>query len=316
MLFKGFQRISVQYKINTNHTVNRMSSKVICLLLIGFTLLQCSDEQAVEKEKPPVYFTLSQLQRSTSGGRSASPAEEPKAAFALGDIHASKEFLFLLGNGAEESIFDVELTSNNSQFQVSPKKISVLAGTKSDESALIPLVSVGAIHGVQLEGVGFTDLMPMGVNTVTVTITGKVIENGDSVEVKSTFDMNVDAKRMDVALFSENTEVDITKPEGMITGFGGATNLPAVAYYTFEWEKFKIKNIGNVNIKVSVVDPEFNTTIASHDMAIGQTISIPELIPIVNNAIIIRLDGKGTISDQSRIDIGTDGNGYFVLQRL
>jgi len=293
-----------------------MSSKIICLLLIGFTLLQCSDEQAVEKEKPSVYFTLSQLQRSTSGGRSASPAEEPKAAFALGDIHASKEFLFLLGNGAEESIFDVELTSNNSQFQVSPKKISVLAGTKSDESALIPLVSVGAIHGVQLEGVGFTDLMPMGVNTVTVTITGKVIENGDSVEVKSTFDMNVDAKRMDVALFSENTEVDITKPEGMITGFGGATNLPAVAYYTFEWEKFKIKNIGNVNIKVSVVDPEFNTTIASHDMAIGQTISIPELIPIVNNAIIIRLDGKGTISDQSRIDIGTDGNGYFVLQRL
>jgi len=286
------------------------------LILIVVLLNSCSDE-GLNQRTTPAYFTLAQIKTSNPNGRTSS-INETSTEFNLGDIKASKEFYFLLGNGGDNSIFNVKLETSNPMFTISPQKISVLEGRNSTNNSIIPLVSLGVLHGLQLNGVGYTELLPMGENQVTLSISGKVIENGDSVEVTSTFDLTVNAKQMDIKLYSNDLEIDFSNSNavGQWVGLEFESGLPSIPGYDFSPSNLKIKNTGNVEISLSL------SNLTSGPDTIRMVLQPNQLEPInlpapVGNDFyfaLFELNGNGTITDRSRIRLGTNGKGYLILQ--
>jgi hypothetical protein len=284
-------------------------------ILICALLDSCSDE-GINQRPEPAYFTLAQIKNSNPNGR-ASSINETSTEFRLGDIKASKEFLFLLGNGGDNSIFNVKLETSNPKFTISPQTISVLEGKSSTNNSIIPLVSLGVLHGPQLNGVGYTELLPMGENEVTISISGKVIENGDSVEVSSIFDVTVNAKQMDIKLYSNDLEIDFSNSNaiGQWIGLEFESGLPSIPGYDFNPSNLKIKNTGNVEISLSL------SNLASGPDTIRMVLQPNQLEPI-NLPVpigdyyfaLFELNGNGTITDRSRIRLGTNGKGYLILQ--
>jgi hypothetical protein len=145
----------------------------------------------------------------------------------------------------------------------------------------IPLGSLGIIHGTQLNGVGFTTLLPMDENSATLTITGRTVENGDTIDLSSDFDFSVHAKIMDIRLFEGEQEISLTDPVGSAS-MGGVNygGLGFIRYYHFTSNGMTIQNAGNVDIDIHVL----------------------EMDPL-----------NGTITGDARIQLGNDGKGYFAI---
>jgi hypothetical protein len=285
-----------------------MKNFITLFVLTTFLLLLSCSENEVAK-KSPGHFTLSQL--NSPHGRVSSAT-----AFNLGDLKASKDFLFFLGNGGETSIFDIALSTDNPKFVISPKHIDVLPGKNATDNIVVPLVAVDVIHGLQLNGVGYTELLSQGENNATITIKGKLVVNGDSTEVTSTFDLTVNAKVMDVTLYSDDAAIDFSQTAGEWIGYEQESGLPAVPGYNFNPANIKIKNTGNVNIEI-LLRLMYNTDPFSLTLTPGQTSALN--IPVFVNEegshsfAEVTIDGNGTITDRSRIRLGTNGKGYFML---
>lgn len=294
-----------------------MRVKYIFFVLSACLLWSCADEQSAMQIDPSRYFTLAQMKKPNPGGRSAQTAEEPATAFNLGDLRASKEFLFLLGNAADQSIFNVKLSVDNPSFTVSPKQISELPGRNADNTSLLPLVSVGAIHGRRLDGVGTTAIMDMGTHNATVTLEGKIVSNGDSITVRSTFVMTLDAKVMDAALYSDGQEKNLAIPDNTWGNVGDESGLSYRREYYVTWATAQIKNTGNVPFTLIVIEAGdvngdgvvVNVAIA---MQPGETIKFADHMPNPAYAKVI-FDGQGTITDLSRLQLGTDGRAYMSM---
>lgn len=293
-----------------------MRKTIIYLILLTPLLNSCSDEE-VNQSKESSYFTLSQIKSSSPNGRTSSESEI-STEFNLGDIKASKEFYFLLGNGGDKSIFNVKLETSNPMFTISPQKISILEGKNSTSNNIIPLLSLGILHGVQLNGVGYTGLLPMGKNQIILSITGKVLENGDSVEVSATFDMIVNAKQMDITLYSNNVEIDFSNSNaiGQWTGLEFESGLPSIPGYDFNPTNLKAKNTGNVEISLSLNNLASEPEIIKMVLQPNEIKQINFPAPVDNDYYfaLLELDGNGTITDRSRIRQGINGKGYLVLQ--
>lgn len=293
-----------------------MRKTIIYLILLTVLLNSCSDEEMNQKTEPS-YFTLSQIQSSSPNGRTSS-VSEISTEFNLGDIKASKEFYFLLGNGGDKSIFNIKLETSNPMFTISPQKISVLEGRNSTNNSLMPLLSLGVLHGLQLNGVGYTGLLPMGKNQIILSITGKILENGDSVEVSATFDMIVSAKQMDITLYSNNVEIDFSNSNaiGQWVGLEFESGLPSIPGYDFDPTNLKVKNTGNVEISLSLSNLASGPDIISMVLQPNEIeqINLPAPVNTDYYFALLELDGNGTITDRSRIRLGINGKGYLVLQ--
>lgn len=293
-----------------------MRKNAFYLIVIIALQYGCSDEE-VNQKKEPAYFTLAHLKGSNSGGR-ASSASETSSEFNLGDIKASKEFYFLLGNGGDNPIYNVKLESSNPMFDISPRSISILEGKNSIDNSVIPLISLGVLHGMQLNGVGYTELLPMGENEVTLSISGKVVENGDSVEVNSTFDVTVSARQMDIKLYSNDVEIDFSSSNavGQWIGTEFASGLPSIPAYDADPSNIKIKNTGNVEIKLSLISMTPGPDTVRMVLQPNQLESI-NYPPRDNTPLyfaLLIMDGNGTITDRSRVRLGTNGKGYVIIQ--
>lgn len=92
----------------------------------------------------PGGFAVSRLIDVPNGRSLATVPHQVK--FDLGDIKASREFLFLLSNSGDVPVFDISITTDHLQFRVSPQRIDTLRANGSTDN-LLPLVSVGVEHG-------------------------------------------------------------------------------------------------------------------------------------------------------------------------
>jgi hypothetical protein len=151
----------------------------------------------------PGYFVISSIQRTTTPGGRTTAGETIR--FDLGALKASKEFLFMIANGGDEAIFDVTLTTDKPAFQIFPGKIQLVPGRKG--SAIIPLLTVGVTHGVNLNGIGNAPTLPKGENTAIITMKGKTVSGKDTVAVQGEFTVAVDAKVIDAKILSGESEV-------------------------------------------------------------------------------------------------------------
>lgn len=220
--------------------------KLALLIITVLAVISCNKEKNEENLKPG-YFVLTELKNSNL---KKATTDTIKTEFLLGDLKASKEFYFILSNGGDEPIYNVSFESSNPAFQVYPQMIKELPGSKTN-NYILPLVSLSVIHGTRLNGVGYANLLNMDLNSSTITVKGKIVENEDSTEIKTVFTFRLNAKIMDVSMFDNGKEIDITKPSGSVS-----SNLGGLGFVRFSMissNNLTIKNTGNVPIKISTI---------------------------------------------------------------
>jgi hypothetical protein len=196
--------------------------KPVCFLL-GLTLMSqlffaCKKDD--EKVTPPSsqagYFVISSIdQSSIANGRKS--AETHDSEFDLGALLSSDKFLFLIANGGDEPIFNITLSSDNTPFEITPKSIQLVPGTKG--SAIIPLLTVGVTHGIRIKGIGTAPNLPKGENKATIRMTGKTLSGKDTIDVIGEFIVKVDAQVVDAKVLSgginavkDSTDSFVIKP--------------------------------------------------------------------------------------------------------
>ena len=116
--------------------------------------------------------------------------------FDLGDIKSSQQFNFILTNAGDEKITSINLTSTNPNFKITPSSISRI--DPFNEASLLNVIKVSALHGTALNGVGFIDLMPMGINDVEIGVIGVTVKNGVTENVSLTLNVEVKALVADI----------------------------------------------------------------------------------------------------------------------
>jgi hypothetical protein len=288
-----------------------MKHVVIIAIVMQVFFISCSKEDDIIdkkkddniEKKEPGFFVLTGLKTSVKSAYSESQLKSAQTDFDLGDLKASMTHSFILVNGGDQPIFNIVLNTDNPAFTISPDAISLLEGNARFEntsgSGFIPLISLGIIHGTHINGFGFTDLLPKGMNTSLLTITGKTLDGNDTIDISSEFEFSVNAKVMDIKLYANNSEIDLTRNyEGSSTTLGG---LGFMRLYNVNTDSLEIENTGNVDIDL---------TYGSNN----EILEPNEKKQIKNiNKMIFRLDGNGTIADNKRIQLGNDGIGYFRI---
>jgi hypothetical protein len=284
--------------------------KTFAAMLI--VLIGCSENE-VQRNPVNGYFTLSQLENE-NGRKSTTLNSE--IGFHLGILKASREFYFLLGNGGDSPVQNITLETNHPQFIVSPSHIDLLPGKSSTGNAVIPLISLGVLHGRQLNGMGRTDLLPLGETEAVVTIKGTVEIDGTPTEVVSMFTMKVDAKVMDVTLFSNEEEIDYRNFNAQYVGFEFESGLPSIPGYDFDPANIRIKNTGNVHVEIRLDYTYSGDTFSVIELSPGESssLNIPNVTDQPDNYFAyLRIESGGTITYQSRVKQGTDGKGHMIL---
>jgi hypothetical protein len=243
----------------------------------------------------------------------------------LGDISGTKQYYFTLINTGDQPVFDIELSTDNPSFEIFPKKIKYLGSLNNMEnidSNQISIISLGVEHGKKLEGFGYGSSLTKGLNSSVITIKGKSIENGDTVTIKLTPTVLVNAKLMDIRLYYNENEINLNTPtHNYITYFNSAGLTPF--YYTnFNNKNIRIENTGNVEIEIQIFGTSNDTiTIAPNESTIVSDIS-PKICSYHNSEgmlsafqILFKLSGNGVAVDNNKLYLKEDGNAYFVMYR-
>lgn len=287
---------------NLNSKDYSMKTVFFSFWIIMFSLLACNKEDNNDPQPKPGSFVLTELKQS---GLKSANTDSIKTEFNLGDLYASKEFYFILSNAGDNPIYDVRFVSDNPAFTITPSYISTLYGSNSN-STMIPLISMGVTHGVKLNGVGYTSLLPMNENSATFTVTGNIEENGKMVEIQSKFRFNVNAKVMDIALYDNESEIDLFKPAfSMSSNLGG---LGFIRGYIFTTTEMKIKNIGNVDINFTVYPR------GKKDATYSLKVDSIAQVTLNQPNYYIELESNGAVTDDSKIQLGNNGNGFFSFE--
>ena len=289
---------------------------LLAFLVFAFISLAGCKKEDEEIKSRSGYFKLTEIRNIGSKSTQRKTNDSIKVAFQLGDLKNSNEYYFLLSNGGDNPIFDVNLETDNSHFIISPENISVLPGKETDmDGYIIPLISLGVIHGTQINGIGFAELLSMGENLATLTITGKTIENHDTINLKSDFYFSVNAKTMDIKLFNNEQEINLLKPFGSFAGQFNLGGLGFARYYQVSSDSVQIFNAGNVDITLKISEADSYGNINDLDPVVilkDQTLQIN----LNEHFTVLALDGKGTITDNAHIQLGDDGIGYFAFEKI
>ncbi|MGL1886207.1 MAG: hypothetical protein OCD76_06805 [Reichenbachiella sp.] len=280
--------------------------QIFIISTLFLTLVSC-DKYKDEEVTPllPGSFGITLISETNPNGKVNSNgriSQTSETTFDLGPIKASSEFGFLLTNQGEELIFDITITSSNPSFAISPSSILELQPLnfvnldEESNQGFIPIVSLDITHGNRINGIGFIEPLPAGFNDAIISFEGKTLNDSDTINLSLDFEISVSALVMDVELKSNGAVVDLTSPSGLSTTTLG--DLGWIRTYNVG-SNLEIENTGNVQIML---------TIGSTLIKLN-----PSEIHTFNSTGIIQLDGDGTITNHERIQLGTDGVGYFKL---
>ena len=170
--------------------------------------------------------------------------------YGIGDLKASRTISFLIGNSGTNAINNITITSSSNYLSFTPSTFQVLEGA---DSANFELFEIGIEHGVAINGIGYVDILPMGANSPTFTVTG-TREGGEIIS--STYQLTFNAK---VAAF----ELII----------GGVNNAK---YFYSNNQSIEIKNIGNVDLSVRLLGhfDNINSIYSTYNIPQSQTVTL------------------------------------------
>lgn len=285
-----------------------MKNLTIILIAIQLVLVSCENVDNALEKKESGYFVIAELNNSLKSVNTEPKLKSAQTNFNLGDLKASMQYSFILLNGGDQPIFDIVLNTDNSAFTLSPNAISLIVSNPNPDKisniGFIPIISLEIIHGIHINGVGVADILPMGINTSKISIKGKTIDGNDTIEISSDFDFTVNAKVMDIKLYADGSEIDLTKNDG--GSFSTLGGLGSIRRYEINSSNFEIENIGNV-----VIDLTYG-----HGYEDNKHLSLePNDKKQINDSWspMLSLDGNGTITDNNRIQLGNDGIGYLKI---
>lgn len=241
------------------------------------------------------------------------------AEYSLDTIKSSRSFYFLISNSGQSDITDITMTTDNSNFIVSPSIIPLIPGTNSKNSITLNQVfSIDVLHGTMINGIGSMSFLNMGNNYCNLNIQGETFNGNSIVTVKLIAKIKIYAEVMAISLYQGRYEYDLNNHDSWLFG-GGTFNIKEMCmfhYFTIN-PPVTLKNIGNVNIDLTLISSDENYPII-------QTATIHPLdtlnlnLPFKESETrmvggLIRLDSKGTIFDVNKLSKGRDGAAYFAM---
>ncbi len=246
---------------------------------------------------------------STPGAGEA--REALTASFDLGPLKASQNYFFMLQNGGSADVTGLALSTNAPAFTISPASIAVLPASGA---STIPILRLGVLHGVALDGVGKAALLAAGDSTGTLHIEGQ--SAGATVALDA--DMKVTAKVMDAEISVDGKALDLAHP-GVIndtdqfTGEGPYAMFPGPASATIA-----VKNTGNVVLDVSTkygAGNHFEPWGAPKALNPGDSVTLPydasKILP--QGPFSIRLGGENAIASPERLLQSSTGFVYVAF---
>jgi hypothetical protein len=307
--------------------------KNIILSLLIISIISSCKKENENVELQPGSFSFSRLENYNPNLKSAQNQQiinikelsQSQYSFDLGDIKTSVQFYFLLMNVGDLPIFDVELSSDNPNFQIFPTKISYLGSIKNfsvlDSNLILPIISVGIEHGKRLNGNGYGTLLNMGENLATITIRGKTIQNSDTILLSINPSLVVNAIIMDIKIYVDNQEINLYNPNGsLISDIRGIGTIP---YYLIDYinKSIKIENTGNTPIKVQALGNSADTiylnpnsnSIISNITGITILQTMPSGGMAWGSYVVFMFNSSGTAVINEKLKLKEDGNAYFAL---
>jgi len=249
--------------------------------------------------------------------KSAKIESNDSANFVLDTIKSSRSFYFILSNVGQSDITNITITTDNSDFSVTPSAIQVLPGTNNKNSSVLnQAISLDIAHGTRINGVGYTGLLNMGDNYCHINIQG-VTSNGitnDTVKLRAI--VKVFAKVMAVKVYQGSKEFNFAKPVRKVIGGPFDINAMNYFYYLSNEPPIVLKNTGNVSINITLANFDANSTILQN-----VTLQLQDTVVLILSTQptgygaggYIRLNSNGTIFDQQKFSLGNDGNAYFGM---
>ncbi|MBL8028580.1 MAG: hypothetical protein JNL74_19300 [Fibrobacteres bacterium] len=287
-----------------------MRKRIISIICMSIFLLSCTDKitDSITESNSivPGRISISQadgLGKITSGSKKYSDSVH----FYLGELKASRDFYFIIRNVGNTKIRNLTVTTDNSAFTVSPNSFEVLP--PDSETAISTILRVSAVHGVALNGVGYTTLMKPDTNSAYITINGITTNSAGKDTVTSvTVDVDVKALFMDIVLMDGDRLVNLLSPS-VYSSFTEA-GIGWIRTYSIS-SIAKIINKGNVTILLS--NAKESNVIHPDTLQPGDTTTLLEPKGWENSSYYIRLNGNNTICDYSKLHIGNDGSAYIAL---
>jgi hypothetical protein len=232
-------------------------------------------------------------------------------AFDLGEQKVSQSHFFMLQNGGGTDILNVVLKTNDPAFTIAPTSIAALPASGA---STVPILRLGVLHGVALDGVGLAPLLSPGQRTATLHIEGQ--SAGAAVALNA--DMKVLAKVMDAEISLDGKALDLAHPgqindSDQFTGEGPYAMIPGPASGTIS-----VKNTGNVVLDVSTkygAGNHFEPWGTSQLVNPGESVTLPydpsKLLP--QGPFSIRLGGENAIASPERLLQSTTGFVYVAF---
>jgi hypothetical protein len=305
-----------------------MKHKVLFLLagILTILVVECnrttpvSPNQTITLTPGPGAFGLGYMKGLSKSTANAAVKSGANVSFDLGSIKGSAAFYFLLYNIGSTPITNVTLSIADSQFEVYPSAMDTLI--PGNDVGMLPVVKVSAIHGTALDGYGFRPLMPKGINSGKLLVTGRTKTSaGKDTVVALTADLAVNALVMDILVKCGRDTINMAEPCGGTIGnntFDGyqVVNMRAFGY-NYYGDSISIINTGNVPIILRIqylsgYDGTIKDTLHYViDSTQKITVSKGENIPNYGTYPIFCLDGHNTIADHIRLPLEPNGKCYF-----
>ena len=212
-------------------------------LIAALGLAACVNESTDTGSDPqPGQIQLVQgLSKSSSSSDSSA-----NYVFDLDTIKSSVQDEFILQNTGDFDVKNIKLTTNNPHFYFSPSEISVLHPSK--KSLLLQVIKLNVVHGVILDGVGYTDMLSKGLNTATAQITATTTNTKhDSINISQSANLKTFAKVADINLFQGSNLVDLSNPYGQSTVSAPVNGF--VPWYELSGT-IRVLNTGNTDLKL------------------------------------------------------------------
>lgn len=232
------------------------------------------------------------------------------SSFDLGTIKASRDFYFILRNTGDFAVTGLQISSSNPSFTVSPSSIDSVNPERT--SSIMAVIRVTAVHGVALDGTGYSNsLMALGNNETTISITGKTKNNINDIDVILNVNLGVYAQMMDISLLDGVSEVSLLTPSLYTTSSWGS-----VPVYTCSTPI--LKNTGNVDISVTNIMDSPNSPVLE-SITLHPNDTYTPIYPVNSSwsgkkSVVMKLTSGNTIADYNKLRLQPDGTVCFFIR--
>jgi hypothetical protein len=301
----------------------KMSLSIVhCMMCAAFFLSCSTNPLQGTKTTPPVtatgpgVFGLSQLKGMNKQLAKTTTALGTNVNFDLGSIKGSATFYFLLYNAGKNKITNITLRMTDSvRFAVYPAKIDTL--NPDSIIGMMPVVKVVAYHGTAIDGPGNRPLMPMGLNSSDLIISGTTKTSGGAdTNVTLTAGMSLRALVMDITIHFIFSELD-----SMVKGDNHVTDIPSLGVFQVSVKNYlygffpedtliEFVNVGNVPITLNALNMDDTADHSSAQITPGGSFNV---LLRHSGQYCISIDGDHTVFDADKFDMTSTGMGFFLL---